>query len=92
MWSRDGAVLYYRTGTTRWSVKLSTTPVVRVLARDTLMTPTSDLINGASQTAYDVSRDGRYLALVSSKDDYQLVVVPNWRAELEQRLAASGKK
>jgi len=56
------------------------------------MTPTSALINGALQTAYDVSRDGRYLALVSSKDDYQLVVVPNWRAELEQRLAASGKK
>jgi len=27
-----------------------------------------------------------------NKDDFQLVVVPNWRAELEQRLAAGGKK
>ncbi len=92
VWSRDGTVLYYRTGVTRRSVKVSTASVVRVLARDTLMTPTNALINGVLQTAYDVSRDGRYLALVSSKDDYHLIVVPNWRAELEQRLAASGKK
>jgi hypothetical protein len=37
----------------------------------------------------DMAKDGRFLAPVSSREDYQLIVVPNWRAELDQRLAAS---
>ncbi len=92
VWSRDGTVLFYRSGATRLSVKLSTAPIVRVMSRDTVMTQTTSLINNPLTTAYDIGRDGRYLGLVSNKDDYQLVVVPNWRAELEQRLAAGGKK
>ena len=91
-WSRDGAVLHYRSGADRLSVRISTTPMVRVLSRDTSMTQMSSLVTGALNSPYDISRDGRYLGLVSNRDDYQLVVVPNWRAELEQRLAASGKK
>jgi Tol biopolymer transport system component len=92
VWSRDGKVLYYREGANRLSVRLSATPIVRVLARDTVMTQTSALVNNALKTAYDVSGDGRYLGLISNRDDFQIVVVPNWRAELDRRIAASGQK
>jgi hypothetical protein len=46
---------------------------------------------GSLTAAYDVARSGRVLTRVSSKDDYQLIVVPNWRTELEQKLARASK-
>ena len=92
VWSRDGTVLYYRSGATRLSVKLSTAPVVRVLSRDTAITQAGSVVRGGNRTAYDISRDGRFLGLLSNREDYQLVVVPNWRTELEQRLSISQKR
>ena len=91
-WSRDGTTLFYRSGTVQLSVKLSTSPTVRVLARDTVIKSTAALVGGSITRAYDVGRDGRILGLALNEDDYQLVVVPNWRAELENRLAVSGKR
>jgi hypothetical protein len=38
-------------------------------------------------TSADVARDGRFLGLVPNRNDYELVVVPNWLPELKQRLA-----
>jgi Tol biopolymer transport system component len=92
VWSRDGSHLYYRSGTIRLSASLTTSPTVRVLSRDTLITQGGSLVNGGLRANYSVSREGRILGLVSSRDDYQLVVVPNWRTELEQRLAGSGRR
>jgi hypothetical protein len=38
-------------------------------------------------TPFDIARDGRFLGLVKDRNDYQLVVVPNWLPELKQRMA-----
>jgi serine/threonine-protein kinase len=91
-WSPDGTSVYYLTGGVAMSAKLSASPSMRVIARDTLMKDISTFVRGGISTAYDVAKDGRFLGLVTKKDDYQLVVVPNWRAELERRLAAAAKR
>ena len=92
-WSADGTRLYYLApGSIGISAKLSMSPSVRVIARDTVLTTTSGLVAGQTNTGYDVAKDGRFVGLALRKDDFQLVVVPNWRAELERRLAAAAKR
>jgi hypothetical protein len=89
-WNADGSTIYYRSGDRIMSAKLSLTPTLRVLSRDTVVKNVSRLVRAETLVGnYDVARDGRFLAPVTSKEDYQLIVVPNWRAELEQRLAAN---
>jgi hypothetical protein len=36
-----------------------------------------------------VAGDGRILTLLSNRDDFQLVVSPNWITEFRQKIAAS---
>ena len=89
-WSSDGKSIYYRAGTVMMAARLAVTPTLRVLSRDTVVKSMSQFVRGSGvgRTA-DIARDGRILGLLTNKDDYQLVVVPNWRVELEQRLAAA---
>jgi len=91
-WSADGTRIFYLAGTIGMSAKLSMSPNARVVARDTALKETSALVGGVTSTGYDVTKDGRFLGLALRKDDYQLVVVPNWRAELAQRLAVRAKR
>jgi hypothetical protein len=49
------------------------------------------LVSGNS-VGYDVAPDGRFLGRMTNRDDYQLVVVPNWRTELDQRLARAVRR
>jgi hypothetical protein len=90
-WSADGKTVYYRTGDALIAAKLSTAPSTRVIARDTISSTMGGSLPGSLTAAYDVGRSGRVLTRVSSKDDYQLIVVPNWRTELEQKLARASK-
>ncbi len=89
MWSRDGKTVYYRAGTSEIDARLATSPSLRVLSRDTVVFRTGLFVGSGTLTGTDISRDGRLLGLVTNKDDFQLVVVPNWRLELEKRLAAA---
>ncbi len=89
IWSRDGKTIYYRAGTSEIAARLATTPSLRVLSRDTVVFRTGLFIGGGVMKGADISRDGRLLGLVTNKDDFQLVVVPNWRVELENRMAAA---
>jgi hypothetical protein len=95
-WSADGTQVFYFAGTVAMSAKLSMSPNARVVARDTVIKATAGLaaglVGGGTSTGYDLTKDGRILSLALKKDDYQLVVVPNWRAELAQRLAGSAKR
>jgi hypothetical protein len=50
------------------------------------------LVAGVFVGNYDVAKNGRVLGLFADKDDYQLIVVPDWLPELRQRLAASTKR
>ena len=91
-WSADGTRVFYRAGNALMSATISMSPNARVVTRDTALTSTSELLPGGIGAGYDVAKDGRFLGMSLKKDDYQLVAVPNWRAELEERLAGRAKR
>jgi Tol biopolymer transport system component len=93
VWSADGTRLYYRSNDVLMQASVTLTPSFRVLSRDTVSSRMNVILAGGQTAGYQMSADGkRLLGLVSNKDDYQLVVVPNWRVELGQRLAANRSK
>jgi dipeptidyl aminopeptidase/acylaminoacyl peptidase len=91
-WSPDGSTVYYRSGAALIAARLTPPPSVRVRARDTVLTTMGGSLSGSLTAAYDLARDGRVVARVNSTDDYQLIAVPNWRKELEQKLARANRK
>jgi serine/threonine-protein kinase len=88
VWSADGRTIYYRSGSALLTASVESSPLFKVVRRDTLLTtqlPTPSIF-GAS---YDIARDGRIVALFSDRDNFELVVSPNWITEFRQRIAAS---
>ena len=64
---------------------------LRVIARDTAFRQVPNGTTGFGQANFDISRDGSRIVIPTAESaTYPLVVVPNWRTELHQRLAASG--
>jgi dipeptidyl aminopeptidase/acylaminoacyl peptidase len=88
-WSADGGRVYYSTGSSVLSATLATTPRLRVVSRDTVQKTPPVLPGSGPAQSWDMARDGRILGLVINRNDYQLVVVPNWLPELEKRMAGS---
>jgi eukaryotic-like serine/threonine-protein kinase len=92
VWSADGTRLYYVSGSAIVEARLTTAPGLRVVSRDTAF---ANVVNGATgfgQANFDVSRDGSRIVIPSAESaTYPLVVVPNWRTELRQRLQAGGQ-
>jgi serine/threonine protein kinase len=72
---------------------ISLSPTFTLLGRDTVLSGTTfqgDL-GGFFSGSYQPTRDARrFLAIVSGKDNYQLVVSPNWITELRRRVLESG--
>ncbi len=89
VWSPDGSRLFYRAGTALLAARLTRSPALQVVSRDTVVAKLS--IPGGFVASYDVARDGRLAGLISDRDDFQLVVSPNWRTELRQRFATTKK-
>ncbi len=91
-WTADGTGIYYRAGTAIVKARISKGPSVRVIGRDTVVKNMSNMLTSALNRQYEVARDGRFLGRVSDTGDYQLIVVPNWKAELDQKLARRAKR
>jgi serine/threonine-protein kinase len=93
-WSADGTSVYYRTtnGSTLIKAKLATSPSTRVVARDTVVKQMGSMLTADLSTGYDLTRDGRILGRLANASSFQLVVVPNWRIEMEKRLANAEKR
>ncbi|HMA21856.1 MAG TPA: hypothetical protein VKO87_13690, partial [Gemmatimonadaceae bacterium] len=91
VWSSDGTRILYRSGNTIISAQVTTSPNLRVVVRDTVNANVGSILTSNS-IGYDVARDGRFLGRLTNKDDYQLVAVPNWRTELEQRMASAARR
>ncbi|HEX6944495.1 MAG TPA: protein kinase [Gemmatimonadaceae bacterium] len=90
-WSKDGRSLYYRAGGLLLAARIELTPSFRVLARDTVSTVVTAPFLGFGSD-FDMQRDGkRMVTLLSNRDDYQLVVSPNWITEFREKVAASEK-
>jgi Tol biopolymer transport system component len=93
VWSADGTVLYYVSGTAIMAARLATGAVVRVVSRDTAFSQVRRGAVNYAQANFDVSRDGSRIVIpVSQSETYQLIVVPNWLTEFRQRMAAATKK
>jgi Tol biopolymer transport system component len=88
MWSADAHAVYYRLGSTLIKANLSSGPVTRVIARDTVSRSLKFLVASGLNRQYEVEPNGKILGRMSDTGAYQLIVVPNWRAELEKKLAA----
>ena len=87
-WSDDAKAIYYKSGAALITATVELSPVFRVVRRDTLLTtqmPPASIFG----TGYDVARDGRIVTLFSNRDNFELVVSPNWITEFRQRIAAS---
>ncbi len=92
-WSRDGHRLYYVSGTALLAARITTTPSLALLGRDTVIANlrTSAFANTYFIPGYQVSGDGsRILTIVPDQNDYQLVVSPNWITELRRKVAEAG--
>jgi serine/threonine-protein kinase len=89
VWSADGTRLYYVSGSAIMEAKLATSPGLQVTSRDTAFKNIVNGTTGFGQANYDITRDGARIVIPSTESaNYPLVVVPNWRTELHQRLAA----
>ena len=89
-WSDDGQKLYYRSGTSLLVANVEFTPTFRVVRRDTLIVNAQLPTTITFGMSYDVARDGRrILSLAPSRDDFQLVISPNWITEFRAKIAAS---
>jgi Tol biopolymer transport system component len=91
-WSRDGSAVYYRTGNALVKATFSKTPTMRVIARDTVARSLNGLLSSNLVPSYEVTPTGRILGRMSDTGAYQLIVVPNWKAELEQKMASAAHK
>jgi serine/threonine protein kinase len=85
-WSDDGTKLYYRAGPALLVATLSK-PDMHVVSRDTVSKAFGSLLATGVETSFDMAKDGRVLGRISNRDDYQLVIVPNWKVELDRKLA-----
>jgi Tol biopolymer transport system component len=88
-WAADGNSIYYATGTSLVKASLSKVPAMRVSARDTVAKGLNNVVNSALVSQYDITKSGRILGRLSDTGDYQLIAVPNWKSELEQKMAAA---
>ena len=67
--------------------------MLRVLSRDTVRTRINRVEQGSNSNHadYDVSRDGRILMPAANGSGLRLVVVPNWRDELREKMKQAAK-
>jgi Tol biopolymer transport system component len=89
-WSDDGSKLYYRSGNSLLVASVEFTPTFRVIRRDTAIVNVQLPTTLTFGNSYDVARDGRrLLSLAPNRDDFQLVISPNWITEFRAKIAAS---
>ncbi|HUQ17605.1 MAG TPA: hypothetical protein VM070_07445, partial [Candidatus Saccharimonadales bacterium] len=98
-WSRDGSLVYYRSGRALLAARVSRSSGFTLVGRDTVIGMAGTLSdftgvqNGDFSGAYQPSRDGRrFLAILSDRNEFQLVVSPNWITELRRRVAEAGAR
>jgi serine/threonine-protein kinase len=84
VWARDGRSVYYPDGQkiVRATLKFDDAP--EVVSRAALYNDTFDAWWDVA--SYDVGRDGSVIGVQLRKENLQLVVITNWRAELRARL------
>jgi serine/threonine-protein kinase len=92
LWTGDGRRLVYANGQQILSATLSLQPSFAVVARDTLLDGLQG--NGVFNHAnFDISPDAKQILLLKSiSDNAQVIVVHDWKYELQARMATAGKQ
>ncbi len=95
MWSRDGNVVYYRSaGGALLAARVSRAAGFALVGRDTVIGKTGNFAavqGGYFSGSYQPTRDGRrMLAIVSDRNEFELVISPNWLTEFRRRVAEAG--
>ncbi|HVR72359.1 MAG TPA: winged helix-turn-helix domain-containing protein [Vicinamibacteria bacterium] len=91
-WSRDGRQIVYRRGTSMMAASVATRPSFSVEGPRVLFEGEFEA-GGFVTPNYDIAPDGRRFLMIEPSQDpepapLRLVVIDNWFAELQQKLAA----
>jgi serine/threonine protein kinase/WD40 repeat protein len=85
VWSPDERRIYYLNGDKIFAATVQTTPSFAVVGRELVFSAQGYNLSSPVHAPYDVSRDGRHLLLLRpTRSDNGLVVVHNWKSELEK--------
>ena len=83
IWSQDGRELFFRKGSKLMAASVSYEPTTRIGQPVELFDgPYNPDFMGHQR--YDVSPDGERFLMVENSDDFRIVIVQNWFAELER--------
>jgi hypothetical protein len=77
IWDADGKRLYYTSGSRMYVATIARDPVLRVVSR-------AALFNVDRLIDFDVTKDGRFLVIEADGPNTSLVVIPNWKTELQR--------
>ena len=82
VWSRDGRRIFYPDGTKLLAASVGTSPTFSATARDVLFE--GNYVQRLGHAGFDVSPDGKSFLMLRpvAEHDEQIVVIPNWAAEL----------
>jgi eukaryotic-like serine/threonine-protein kinase len=91
VWSRDGRRVFYYNGNQFVAASVVTTPTFSVTARDVLFEG-NYLLNGG-HASFDVSPEGKSFLMLRpvSGAGEEIVVIPNWAAELHAARKSAGQ-
>ena len=85
-WSKDGAGLFFLEGSRLISATLSRDPTLRVVSREVLF-------DAPAVQDFDVARAGpQFLLVEGATSTLRLIVVPQWRTSMLQRIAAGSAR
>ena len=92
MWSADGRRILYTNGSVLLGARVELGSAPRVLGRDTVSASFSISPFAASYftAGYQVARDGRILTIAPDRDEFHIVVAPNWITEFRRKVAEAG--
>ena len=91
VWSRDGRRLFYANGNKLLAASVATSPTFAVTAREVLFEG-NYILNGGHAT-FDVSPDGKSFLMLRPVVNRaeEIVVIPNWAAELQMGKKSASK-
>ena len=91
VWSPDGRRIYYVNGDKIFAATVQTTPEFAVLSRELVFSAQGYNLSSPVHAPYDVAHDGKHLLLLRpTRGNNALVVVHNWKTELQRRAHDAG--
>ena len=93
VWSRDGRRIFYANGNKLVAASVTTSPTFSVSAREVLFEENYDMAGAGGHANFDVFPDGKGFLMLRPMvgNSEEIVVIPNWKAELRAAGKSAGK-